>query len=131
MPNNQPPPRDDGSGLPPVIRSAVERLATLAAKYWAQHPSLPIAGVIHERGTLEWKHLRLMLEQADGRERNDDWVVELLGRDTVLDLYQRGAGPQEAAKFRRQLETAERALPIVVTTNDGRCLSLIVEVPQA
>jgi hypothetical protein len=131
MPNNQPPPRDDGSGLPPVIRAAVEHLATLAAKYWAQDPSLPIAGVIHERGTLEWKHLRLMLEQADGRERNDDWVVELLGRDTVLDLYQRGAGPQEAAKFRRQLETAERALPIVVTTNDGRCLSLVVEVPPA
>jgi hypothetical protein len=131
MPNNPPPPRNDGGDLPPVIRAAVERLATLAAKYWAQDPSLPLAGVIHERGTLEWKHLRLMLEQADGRERNDDWVVELLGRDTVLDLYERGAGPQEAAKFRRQLETAERALPIVVTTNDGRCLSLVVEVPQA
>lgn len=85
---------------------------------------------MHAHGTLEWKHLRLMPVQTDGRQRNDDWVVESLGRDTVLDLYQRGAGPQEAAKFRRLIETAERALPILVTIIDGRCLSLLVEVPS-
>lgn len=123
--------RDDGDdGLGPEIRAAVERLVNGAAQYWAKDPTLPIAGVVHERGTLEWKHLLLMLEQTDGRERNDDWVVELLGRDVVLDLHERGAGPQESAKFRRAIENAVRALPILVTTVDGRCLTLLVEVPN-
>lgn len=60
--------RDDGDdGLRPEIHTAVKRLVNEAAQYWAEDPTIPIAGVVHERATLEWKHLRRMLEQTDGR----------------------------------------------------------------
>ncbi len=117
-------------GLPPELRALIDRLARAAALVLDDDPEALLAGVVHERGTLEWAQVRMMLEQATGEETTDNFVSALLDRPSVFDMVLRSVGADHVAKLERRLDRPGRWLPTVVITRDRNCQLGIVEIPE-
>jgi hypothetical protein len=109
---------DPGSSFEATLPRLISAVAADAGKVLAEHPEARIVGLVAERGTVECKRVRTMLEQGTGNELDMQTFGGIVPIEALSKILDTTSFPTDALEWMMKPER-ESGLHIIVCGRQG------------